>query len=265
MQSDSATRVLQDVGRVIRDARLLVRWTQQELGRRAEVSQSRISRIEGGRCRSVRVVEIDALFVSLGVRYALDATLPQGLLFVRDAVHARCATYVQRRLEADGWLVRREVEIGGDRSRGWIDVLAFHPISRILLVIEIKTEIRDIGALERSLNWYAREASRVALRFGWRATAIQAGALVLATVANDGAIRANRPAIEVAFAGRALEVHATIESRAKPSDRRFLAMVDPRSRRRRWLIPTMLDGRRSSPRYMDYVDAARQLERKRVA
>jgi hypothetical protein len=42
---------------------------------------------------------------------------------------------------------------------------------------------------------------------------------------------------------------------------RGLALIDPSSRRRAWLIRTRLDGRRSPAPFADYADAARRLGR----
>jgi transcriptional regulator with XRE-family HTH domain len=263
--TDSETRLLQDIGRLVRDGRLAARWTQQELERRSGVSQSRLSRIERGECRSVRFVEVDRLFVAVGVRYRLDVSLPPGHRVVDDAVHVRCATAVQRRLEVAGWVVRREVEIGSDRSRGWIDVLAFHPATRLLLVIEIKTELHDLGAVERSLNWYVREAARAAAGFGWRPTAVASALLVLATDANDQAMRSIRPVLSVALPGRAIALRDLVGTGRSSGPQRFVATIDPRSRRRQWLMPTILDGRRSPAPYADYIDAALQLESQRAS
>jgi hypothetical protein len=44
-----------------------------------------------------------------------------------------------------------------------------------------------------------------------------------------------------------------------PMSGRGLALCDPASRRREWLIRTRLDGRRSELPYRDYADAARRL------
>jgi hypothetical protein len=40
---------------------------------------------------------------------------------------------------------------------------------------------------------------------------------------------------------------------------RGLALIDPTSRRRDWLLPSRSDGRRTRAPYMDYADAARRL------
>jgi transcriptional regulator with XRE-family HTH domain len=264
MSNESTTRLLIDVGRLVRDGRLLARLSQQELAARSRVTQSRISRIERGRCPTVRYAEVDRLFVTLGVRYRIDASLATAAPFVRDAVHIRCATYAQRRLEADGWLVRREVRVGDGRHIGWIDLVAFHPLARVLLVIEIKTELRDLGAIERSLNGYLRDVRAVASSFGWRPRAMSPVLLVLTTATNDEAIRANRAVLDAAFPGRAADLRRLVSGR--PTDReRFIATIDPRSRRRLWLVPTVIDGRRSAAPYADYIDAARALESRRAS
>ena len=47
-----------------------------------------------------------------------------------------------------------------------MDLLAWHPATGLLLVIEVKTELHDLGANERQLNWYEREAWAAARRLG---------------------------------------------------------------------------------------------------
>jgi hypothetical protein len=153
------------------------------------------------------------------------------------------------------------VEVGGARSRGWIDLLAYQPRFRTLLVIEVKTEIHDIGAIERSINLYRRESGRVARRFGWRPNHVLAVLLVLQSRANDGRIASDSEVFAAAFPGRAIELRSVIEGSVDPLAGRYLAMIDPRSRRSIWLWPTRSDGRRSPAPYVDYIDAARQLER----
>jgi hypothetical protein len=214
-----------------------------------------------GRCPDVPVRTIDKLLVAMGARLVLDASAP--FLFnprQRDVVHATCTTHVARRLERAGWHVATEVEIGDGRSRGWIDVLAWHPASGALLVIEVKTELRDLGAIERSLNWYEREAWAVARRLGWRPRRITGCLLLLATEAVETRLRENRDALARLFPGRARELaNLAAEGGVDPSrPRRGLALIDPRSRRTLWLRPSRVDGRRTPAPYVDYADFVRQ-------
>ena len=246
------------VSAAVVDSRSRFGWSQRELSRRSGIPQSRISSIERVRLRSLRVVEIDRLFGALGIRYWLGVDSPRLVAGLqRDIVHARCSVHVARRLEAEGWLIEREVEIGDGRSRGWIDLLAFDPRSGLLLVIEIKTEIHDIGGIERTMNWYQREATSAARRFGWAPRRIQAVLLVLHSRQNDRSLSTARVVFERAFPGRATELRAVVAGSTRTSSGQYVAMIDPRSRRSMWLRATPLEGRRSVAPYEDYVDAVR--------
>lgn len=248
-------------GRMIRDLRHALRWSQLTLATRAGVSQSWVSRVERGECADVSIAAVERLLVAMGARLILDASAPfLAMSRQRDAVHARCTSQVARRLEASGWEVATEVEVGGDRSRGWIDVLAWHPETGWLLVIEVKTELRDLGAIERSLNWYEREAWAAARRQGWRPRVVVGSLLLLATDAVDARVRDNRDALSRSFPTRARDLATIVTqgSLANASRARAIALIDPRSRRRVWLRPTRVDGRRSPAPYADYADFVRK-------
>ena len=110
------------------------------------------------------------IFDALGVRATLrtelpivDRSPPQA-----DAVHSWLCGYVGRRLASAGFEVRHEVEIGTGRFRGWVDVMGYRPADRSLVTTEIKTDLPDIGSLQRTTAWYEREAWAAARRFGWR-------------------------------------------------------------------------------------------------
>jgi hypothetical protein len=138
------------------------------------------------------------------------------------------------------------VEIGGDRSRGWIDLLAFETATRILLVIEVKTELHDLGALERTMNWYEREAPWAARRLGWNPHRVIGLLAFLATDANDEGLKTNRAVFDEAFPLRTRVLMELVAGslRGPLVGSRGVAMVDPRSRRRDWLRSTRIDGRR---------------------
>lgn len=156
-----------------------------------------------------------------------------------------------------------EVEVGGDRSRGWIDILAWHESTGVLLVIEVKTEINDLGSVQRTLSWYRREAWAAARRLGWRPGSVVASVLLLATDANDARVAANRGTFASEFPGRARDLMRVVEgaSDALATGGFAAAMVDPRSRQRSWLRPLRIDGRRSPAPYVDYADFMRRRRR----
>jgi XRE family transcriptional regulator, regulator of sulfur utilization len=248
------------LGRAVRETRLALGWTQQQLADRSGLSRSMAGHIETG---SVNV-SIDAaasVCDALGLRVDLGLRAPflADRRRQREPAHARCSAYVQRRLERHGWLVRRELEIMYGRSHGWIDLLAFDRRTGLLLVVEIKTEIEDLGQIERTLAWYEREAGAVARTAGWRPVRVASALLVLATDANDRRLADNREAVRVAFPARMDQLQRMILERAKPVGGRALAFIDPRSRKDGWLIRPRIDGRRSVAPYTDYADFMRAL------
>jgi hypothetical protein len=167
---------------------------------------------------------------------------------------------VDRRLRAVGWQTRREVEIASDRSHGWIDLLAFDPRTRVLVIVEVKTWLDDIGAIERQLAWYERVAKGVASGIGWQPDRVMSWLLVLASEEVENSLRRYRDLFRIAFPRRALDMRLdlTEPTRIAPAAR-GLALIDPTSRRRDWLMPSRSDGRRTKAPYVDYADAARRL------
>jgi len=185
------------------------------------------------------------LLEAMGARLTVGVSAPflADRELQRDPAHARCTSHVAARLERDGWQTASEVEVGGDRSRGWIDILAYHPDHRLLLVIEIKTEIRDLGAIERTLGWHERESWVAARRLGWRPRKVVGCLFLLATEMNEDRISDNRAAFSAGFPIGATELRRIMSNDAPPNGARAMALIDPRSRRQQWLRPSRLDGR----------------------
>jgi transcriptional regulator with XRE-family HTH domain len=252
---------LDGVGAALKRTRTARRLTQRSVAEHAAVHQTTVSRVERGRLPDVTVRTLARLCAALEVNLVLQARSPVifGRAEQRDRVHALCVGAVRRGLTTDGWLVAVELEIVEPQARGWIDLLAFDPTSHRLLVIEVKTEIHDLGAVQRQLGWYARAAWPAAQRIGWRPRRADAILVVLATTTNDEFLQANRESIRDAFPVRGRAVATLVDRATEPSGRGWaLAMVDPRRRRRRWELATRMDGRRGDAPYRDYRDCARQ-------
>jgi transcriptional regulator with XRE-family HTH domain len=245
-----------ELGRLCRETRIELDITQSELAASAGIDRGHLARIETGRANpSLDVVErvIDALGLVIGISATRPIVIgrPAG----GDLVHARCSAYVDRRMRAAGWLVAREVEVVHGRSHGWIDLLAFDPRTGTIVIIEIKTEVDDLGAVERQLGWYERDAMRLAASIGWSARRQASWLLLLASDAIDASLAANRAAFDLAFPVRAASILTTVAG-GRPGLGRGMAQIDPASRRRQWLIRTRLDGRRGASPYRDYRAAA---------
>jgi transcriptional regulator with XRE-family HTH domain len=230
------------------------RWTQRRLSSVCGVSQSMVSEIERAVAPDLPIGTAVRVLSALDVRIDLRLLAPTATAPpVTDRAHARCVAYVARRLERSGWLVATEVPVGDERWRGFIDVLAFHPGDRVLIVIEIKVVLDDVGATDRQLGSYERFAWAASRALGWNARAMSGALLLLATDENDRRSMEHRAYLDRRFRIRASDLAAYVTDPNRPPDRgeRGLAMIDPRTRRTRWLMPTWLDGRRNAARYAD--------------
>lgn len=97
-----------------------------------------------------------------------------------DEAHATIQATWKARLERWGWQVWAEVSFNRYGDRGRIDLLAWHPVRRVLLVVEIKTEIADSQALLGGLDVKVRLAPHVARSLGLGAPLLVVPLLVVA-------------------------------------------------------------------------------------
>ncbi|MBI3751978.1 MAG: helix-turn-helix domain-containing protein [Chloroflexi bacterium] len=249
--------LLEQLAMVVRTSRRTRRWTQQRLADELGVSQSQIARLERAQLARVPLITASRTLEILGGR--LDARFigpTAGAPSQRDLAHARCVAYVARRLVAAGFEVATEVEVGDGRWVAFADILAFHPRERVLLVIEVKTEIHDLGDLDRQVGVAARGAWLAAQVRGWRPRLALSTLVVLATEANDRRLADNRGYLDRRYPIRARQLRAIVTGAPNdiPRGARCLAMVDPRTRRHDWLLPTWIDGRRAAVPYRDRSD-----------
>ncbi len=250
------------LGAVVREARGLVGWSQRELADRARTSHTSVWRIET--CRGdLDLLVVERILAALGLRATLSID-DRALLDRRrqaDGVHARLNGYVARRLGRLGWAVATEAAIGGDVPRGWIDTLAFRAADRSLLVEETKTELDDLGRIQRSVAFYEREAAAAAKRLGWTPRRVVALVVALDTAVVARRLADARDAAQLAFPA---SVDGTVTWLREPAATMptgwTLAVADPARRGDPWLLPSALASRRR-PTYLDYRDAAGRLLR----
>ncbi|MFH0751529.1 MAG: helix-turn-helix domain-containing protein [Chloroflexota bacterium] len=241
----------QRFGVMIRDARRARDWTQDDVGKRANVPQSVVAAVESG--AGARIDTLERICDALSAELVLEARLP----FVGDPApqsdrgHARCVGSVRRLLEAAGYVCATEQEVLDAPWRGWIDLVGYNPMLRGLVIVEVKTELHDAGALERQVDRYVRLSLGVARRHGWSVGEIVVVALVLATTANDAFLIANRQVLGASFPIRGRSaVSCALDG--DPVRGRMLLMLDPRRRGRRSLLRSAADGRRTEAPYRDY-------------
>ncbi len=158
------------VGLIIRALRRRRGWRQADLAEAAHLAQQTVSAAERGHLDTLPLRTIRALIKPLDARGDFDLRWRGGSLDrTLDERHARLVGAVVDVLLSLGWEVGVEVTYAIYGERGSIDVLAFHPASRSLLVVEVKSELTSIEETLRREDEKVRLAAKIALaRFGWR-------------------------------------------------------------------------------------------------
>lgn len=196
------------------------------------------------RCLAVLEVRLDQVPRWRGA--ALDRLLDEG--------HARLQAAWKGRLARWGWQVWAEVSFNRYGERGRIDLLAWYPPLRFLVVCEIKTEIADVQDLLGVLDVKARLAPHVGSTLGLPAASLVVPALIVADGStNRDRIRRLEPLFD-GFTTRGRKAaswlhrpagHATgllIFSDLRPANAGRVMRISPHRVRPRTLIPSVERG-----------------------
>jgi transcriptional regulator with XRE-family HTH domain len=189
-------------GAAIRRVRQRRGWRQVDLARKAGVSPTTISRVERGHARTLTLELVRAVAAALEVRVDLTARWRGGDLDrLLNAHHSTLHETVARMFRADlpDWVLAPEVSFSVFGERGVIDILAWHPGRRALLVIELKTDIADVNELVGTFDGKRRLARAIALERGWDPITVGAWVIVSGTRTNRRRIDAHRVMLRAAY------------------------------------------------------------------
>jgi len=176
------------LGSFARAERRRRRLRQVDVATQAGVSRQTVARLERGCIDGLPVATIRlicrALDTSIQLAPRTRGPEPDRLL---DARHARL---VQAAIAAlgPGWAVVPEYTFNRYGERGSVDVVAWQPAAQALLLIEVKSELRDVQATLRAMDTRVRVVPGVvASERGWRTQTVGS---VLALPADSTARRA---------------------------------------------------------------------------
>jgi len=218
------------VGARVRAVRLRLGWRQEDVADKANVSRYTVLRVEHGRFDSLEVSTIRAVLRVLEIDLDLVARWHGGDIDrLVDEGHALLAGAVTAVLIADGWLVQPEVSFSVYGERGSIDLLAWHPATRTLLVIEIKTSLNNVEETLRRQDAKVRLAARVAHeRFGWEARATASLLAMPDTTTSRRRVERHSRVLGQVFTVRGRDVRAWLKAPSgTPGLLLFLADVRP--------------------------------------
>jgi transcriptional regulator with XRE-family HTH domain len=156
-------------GAALRATRIRRGLRQVDIAQAAGVSPTTVGRVERGlgdglpldRIRAIaRVLEIRVELLPRSRAADLDRTLNTRHAALAEAVIEWLGRY-------PGWEVRPELSFSWYGERGVVDIAAWHATSRTLLLIELKTELVDVGELLGTVDRRRRLASKIVAEFGW--------------------------------------------------------------------------------------------------
>lgn len=179
------------VGRVIREVRVRRGWRQRDLAAAAGLSQALISRIELGRLEQVSLQRLRTIGATLDIVFSIDAWWRSGELDrLIDRGHAALVEHVVGELRDHGWLTRVEVSFNNFGERGAADIVAWHPLTRTVLIIEVKTRIGDVQATASTFERKVRLLPQIlASEEGWDAAAVGRILVIADSRANRSIVR----------------------------------------------------------------------------
>ena len=199
----------QRFGSTIRAVRLKRGWRQVDLASRAGVSPSTISRLERGHPGSLTLGTIRSVAAALDIRVDLVARWRAGDLDrLLNANHSQLHEVVARWFarELPSWILAPEVSYAIYRERGVVDIVAWHPGKRAVLVIELKTDIVDVNQLVGKVGEKARLIGKIVRDRGWDPLTVSTWVIVASGRTNRARLAAHQAVLRAAFPsdGRAI-------------------------------------------------------------
>jgi len=196
------------IGRSIRVIRIRQGLRQLDLATAADVSRQFISNAERGVIRDSALGRLERVCEALGAE--LDVRVRwrgEGLDLLLDEAHADLVSRMVAILHPAGWETALEVTFNEFGELGSIDLLGWHPATRTLLVVEVKSVVADAQATLMPLDRKARLAPKVGQRLGWEPLAVSRALVVWDSSVNRKRLRRLEGLFATAFPIRGRPLH----------------------------------------------------------
>ena len=201
-------------GRLIKAVRVHLGLRQVDLAEAADVDQKVVTLLERGELRRVSVERFRRVCAALKIEPVRELRWRGGVADrLVDRGHARIVEAVIAELRRLGWECLPEYTFNVYGERGSVDILAWHPVHRALLLVEIKTRITDMQAMLGSLSKKLRLVpAEIARERRWERVALGHVVVLLDTRANRSAVAGHRATFEAAFPSHTAQVRAWLRA-----------------------------------------------------
>jgi transcriptional regulator with XRE-family HTH domain len=223
------------VGRLLRAIRRRRGLRQLDVAIAADVGQSTVSLIERGHLDRLAIRTVRLVFATVDARFEGSVAWRGGAIDrLLDERHALVVGRVAALLISAHWLVQLEISYSEYGERGSIDLLAYDPVTRTLLVVEAKTELTSIEETARRHDTKVRLAAKIAAeRFGWDVRGTGRLLVVLDTSTSRRRVARHDGTLSIAYPVRGREVTRLLRHARRPfSGLMFLSLSNPGGSRR---------------------------------
>jgi transcriptional regulator with XRE-family HTH domain len=207
------------IGRLFRQVRLRLGWRQADVAARARIARSVYSDAERGHLDQLTVATLRRIAGVLEVRLNIEPSWRGGRIErVLSGRHATMAERVTAMLVGAGWIVRPEASFNHFGERGVVDLVAWHPQTKALLLIEIKTELVDPSGLLATTDRRRRLATVIAGESGWDPAVIAQWVVLAEGRTNQRRVAAHRSLLRAAFPANGRAVAGWLANPVRPLD-----------------------------------------------
>jgi transcriptional regulator with XRE-family HTH domain len=218
------------IGNTLRVIRIHKRLRQADVARRAGVSRQIVGRLEHGAAGRYPLDTTRVVAGALGVRIDVrprwhGADLDRVLNAAHAELHESVAAYLS---DLDGWTWLPEVTFAHYGERGVIDILAWHPETRSLLIIELKTELADPQELVATMHRRVRLGREIARNQGWDPATVSAWVIVRDTSTERRRLARHAHLLRTAFPAEGRTIRGwLVRPRGRVSGLSFWSDVSP--------------------------------------
>lgn len=225
------------LGRLLRMRRMRRGWRLEDVAQKSGLSTTTIARNESGTFGSIQIVRRHAAAVDLRIEWI---AIGRGADVARtlDDEHAAIVEVLAAWLRALGFEVVTEASFSVYGERGRVDLVAFDAATGTLYLVEVKTELSDLGNLLGVVDVRERLASHLGRDRGW-VVATPISILAVADTQHNRDIVAAHPATFAGWSRRRFRA-----TRPASSVRRQMLWIPPSTAGR----PAWLAGRRRVPK-----------------
>lgn len=202
------------IGRLIRAARQRRGWRQLDVEHAAGIDQTTQSLIERGHLSGLTLTTIRRSAAALELDVELEVRGASAYLVrLLDERHASLVECVVAILRAHGWVIVAEYTFNHFGERGSVDVLAWHPKSSTLLIVEVKTRIVDVQELLATFDRKCRLMPKlVRSERGWDAATIGRLLVVEEGATQRRAVRAHAQTFASVLSGGSREARQWVRT-----------------------------------------------------